>query len=286
MQDLKRAILNDTMEINDKIDFIETFDTNIQSINLPSDGIYGSVQDNEKYAIDITSAVNALNELNQELKTICPNLEMKLNYLSEQKGILSIFSKHKNKLTLCLYNQGNCVSSIMCNFLNTTPYSEVDKDDPSYVEPIPNTIEISSKTHPSLYQRNFNKLLRSVMIIISKLITINGKNIESILSEAINPISAWLLINYYSTEYDKMFEKYLALMKIKGKNSEITQDLLKEYLMNSNIEIIIKLNEDNINRARMEFNTLMQEMSDKKKIKCSGIEEVWNSRIIVNSYDE
>lgn len=282
-EDINRqmTIINDdAFDLDDKMDKLLDIGLNY-SINLEA-------VDNEikqEYDINIENANLKLNELNGKLQMKCPNLELRLNYLIQQPGIVSTFYR-ENLLTLCLYNQGNCISSIMCK-LENYPYYDVDEDDPNYNKPIPNSFNIASETNPSMQNRKFNKLLRAVLIIIGNLVTVNGIHIANILSEAINPISAWLLIQYYNCEI--LSEDFNKFLKSKGNNEdikiEITQELLEEYMGAKNkkhIDIMVELNEENIKKANDEFNATIKGDNIKKLINCSDIEDTWMNRFEIN----
>jgi hypothetical protein len=275
------TILNDdTLDLDDKMDELLDIGLNF-SINLEA----GDNEIKQEYDVNIENANLKLNKLNRDLQMKCPNLELRLNYLIQQPGIVSTFYR-ENLLTLCLYNQGNCISSIMCKLVNY-PYYDVDDDDPNYNKPIPNSFDIASETNPSMQNRKFNKLLRAVLIIIGNLVTVNGIHIENILSEAINPISAWLLIRYYNGKI--LSEQFKNFIKNKENTEdikiEITQELLEEYMdakHKKHIEILVELNEENIKKANDEFNDATIGDNIKKLIKCSDIEDTWMNRFEIN----
>lgn len=270
------VINNDSLDLYEKIDELTEIGINL-CINLAGHD-YNEVK--REYDINITNALSKINELNKILQIKCPNLELKLNFLIQQPGIVSTFYRI-NYLTLCLYNQGNCVSSIMCKLTNY-PYYDVDEDDPSYNKPIPNSFEISSETNSSVQNRKFNKLLRAVLIIIGNDVIVNGTHIQNVLSEAINPISAWLLLTYYNAEIvDDEFKKFIKKIKNKqDKSVDISKHLLNEYMKDRrSVETRIELNDVNIRRATDEFN-LTVSTDPLKSINCVGIEQAWNNRKI------
>ena len=144
---------------------------------------------------------------------------------------------------------------------------------------LPNSLEISSETHPNLQGRKFNKLLRSVLILIASLITIDDKiNIQTILSESINPISSWLLVKYYNAKIvDKAFNDYLN--SINTQPSDITYDMINNYMSNgARVKTIIELNEPVQRNAMNEFTNILGNTDISKRLNCSNIETIWNSR--------
>ena len=86
-------------------------------------------------------------------------------------------------LILCLYYNENCISSIILIY----------KDE--------DTIGIDSNTYNNYQGNKYNTLLRAIVVILSSYIICNSKNISKISSNAINPISAWLLISNFDVTY-------------------------------------------------------------------------------------
>lgn len=312
-------IINDnSLDLYEKID--ELSDTGLNfSIDLDGEDL------NEikfEYNINISKALIRLNELNRMLQSRCPTLDLKLNYLIQQPGIVSTFYT-ENLLTLCLYNQNNCISSIMCK-LENFPEFGLNDEDYDHERPIPNSFEISSETNPSMQGRKFNKLLRAVLIIISKYITISkqretilpsintlpnpfsngsssqkvlppllssiplrvlndeGIHIEYILSQAINPKSAWLSINYYNAEIvERDFINYIQGVERKQnrKIDKISRILIEDYMKDRrDINTKIQLTDVNINKAMNEFETILNSNDINELIKCNDIEQSWNNR--------
>jgi hypothetical protein len=254
-----------------------------------------------RYNLNLDIAKLRIQELNAKLQIRCPTLELRLDYLINQPGILTAYYTPKeltNQLTLCLYNQGNCIASIMCELTSSS-------GDP---QSFPDAFEILSATNLSMENRKFNKLLRAAVIIISNLITINDtdNNINYIISKAINPASAWLLINYYNAEIvDPLFldyidqEKYqekLILQSLKRQKTSmssyetdepkerVSKKIIQNYLdidRTYKIETRIQLNDENVLKATREFNLLVSsrdETDEKYLINCENLERAWDTR--------
>lgn len=311
-------INNEEMDLYEKLDELTEIGLNFV-INL-SGYDYNEVKTD--YIVNIDGAILRLNELNRMLQSKCPSLEVRLNYFINQPGILSTFYT-ENLLTLCLYNQGNCIASIMCKLENYPLFGMTDEDF-ERERPIPNSFEISSETNISVQGRKFNKLLRAVLIIISNQITVTknpqirlepledvpppppsqslllprlpppptmpissamrGPAIQHILSQAINPISAWLSINYYNAEIiEPAFIQYIRDIEIKQnrKIEKIPQSLIEAYMKDRrDINTKIDLTDVNINKAFEEFKLILNSTDVKDIIKCSNVEQSWNSRIV------
>lgn len=278
MEKIKQLLINDTIDINEKIDEIDEYDANIVLINLTK-------EQKQHFNFDAEEVTILLNHLNSKLKEKCPNLELKLEYLSEHSDTLSVFSTHDNDLTLCLYHNNMCISSITLSPTRWPPIIEdyEDSDDEDIhrgvsiedSEKIMNALEISSRTHPLYDRRKFNKLLRATVIILSNVLTNNKNKIKYIVSEAINPISAWLLIKYYDVDFDDEFKNYLKSNKMNI--SDITQDVLKQYMKNerSMINITIEINSPNVEKAYEEFNNLTNVSIERDNVlNCSNMENI------------
>ena len=306
-----KIINDDSLGLYEKIDELTEVGLNFV-INLRGDD-YNEIK--MDYVMNLDGAFLRLNELNRILKTKCPMLELKLNYLINQPGIVSTY--FTENLTLCLYNQGNCISSIMCKLENYPQFGITEEEDLERERPIPNSFEIASETNLSVQGRKFNKLLRAVLIIISNqiivdknrqivlpplikppvlssqstflprfppppsVITESGNHIRYILSDTINPKSAWLLINYYNAEIvEDDFVKYVRKReKMENRKIGITKHLIEEFMkQDNNINTKIELTDVNINRAMEEFNLTINGPDINSLINCENIEQDWSRR--------
>lgn len=200
---------------------------------------------NKKYffSTNLANAKNKLNEINNLLKKILPNLSLDLDYLhrikvpEQQIPILGTFNPEN--LVLCLY-RGNtnlksndvCVGCIIIDI--NYKYS----------------IKISSYTHIQYESLKYNKLLRAILILITpELRTCYRNNIREIISVAINPISAYLMICVFGAEPEKNFKKFINNNKI----NEISFEPIENYFANCKnshgITSAIKINNDSIELA-------------------------------------
>ena len=145
-----------------------------------------------------------INDINSQLSTV----KIKFDIITNMEGEVSTYYKYEEliihspeQLLLCLYDKGNCVSSIL-------------------IDSLLNNITIDSKTHEKYEGKNYNKFLRGVIILIGKYIY---SDIDTIYSSAISSASAWILINNFNGYYDNPeFTKFID-------NRKITKDLLIEY---------------------------------------------------------
>jgi hypothetical protein len=122
---------------------------------------------------ELEAAKSAIQELNLLLKEKCTNLTLQLDYVYNMDvPVLTLNLSNPKSLLLCLNNNEGCVSSILISISNSD-------------------IIISSDTLLRYENKKYNKLLRCVVIIITKLLSDSFQNVISI---AINPISAYLFM--------------------------------------------------------------------------------------------
>lgn len=171
----------DEQELNEVDDIIkENTNKLMKRMKLERKNILLFIPTTCRKYIDLTNAKKTLNQLNAELTNVPGNLSLHIDYiynLRPPNNKVTAYSLLPDKLILCLFNNEGCISSIIIDV--------DDKDD---------TIYISSKTDKHYENKSYNKLLRSVIIILSR--TISERNL-SIVSYAINPISAYLSIQYF-----------------------------------------------------------------------------------------
>ena len=258
--DVYQSIISNEIEIYDKIQLLSGINSfKFLSINIDDD----VTEIVNKYVINKDDAISKLNQLNETLMKKCPNLEMRFDYLINQPGIVSVLHMYYNSLTLCLYNQGNCISSVNCM---------MESEDDNVI------LTISSRTNPSMQGRNFNKLLRAAVIIIANHITVDGNKIQTILSNAQNPTSAFLLLKYFNAKPSDDYLNYKLKQKTNDKPLLINYDFVKKYIKKyGDIQLLIELNDDNVENAQQVF--------DSTVINCDGIEREWNGRIITKAID-
>jgi hypothetical protein len=183
--------------------------------------------------INLDAAKEYVNILNKELNTTCPNFRINLDYIFDLPEhsiidtyniLLSNLSDYADSLLLCLFYNNHCVSSLTIKLIN-------------------NKIFIDSKTNPIYKRRKFNKLLRAVLIIIAKLI---DKNIHYVVSEALNPISAYLMINSFNATATNYDDQTITVSKF--------EDIVDEIIKNYSLILKVELNEPNIQKAQQVFN--------------------------------
>jgi len=186
--------------------------------------------------INLDNAKNELALLNTILK--CNNFKITIDYVFQMKDIHEIASYSLNSTTLLLCiideNTNNCVASLVIDY-NT--YNS-------------NEISFNSETKSEYKGNKLNKLLRAVLIIISKKLYPSARNV---LSLAVNPISAYLMIKYFNANHD-------------GKTPlDVTFNGLMEYFKTNSVGLtcIVELNDANIKNARDVF-----EKISKDEIEC------------------
>jgi len=188
-----------------------------------------------------------LDELNLLLQKKEPHLSLKLNKTYLLPGNITSYFQEPNMVLLCLYYNDDCVSSIGLQFKKN------------------NIIEISSRTLKSMEGRKYNKLLRSIILIISTIILCNQQKIEYIYSAAENPISVWLLISNFNcivTDEIKGFVKVETSSEDNPYTQKELSDDFKEGFMEE-IEILVPINEElargreNIEKAYTLFEKLV-----------------------------
>ena len=203
--------------------------------------------------IDLSEAQREIVKLNIQLQSKCKNLEIKFDFMYNlTNSVDSWASGDYNILTLCLYNDANCISSIQL----LHPLNDISN------------VSVLSKTSPEYEGKKYNKILRAILIIISKFIKYNGISeiIKTIHSSATNPISAWLFINSFNAQtHDEKFNEFI-------KDKVLSLDLIKEYFkINpefSKLDTYIEVNNINIAKANQIFNLLLNEEDPIKMLKC------------------
>jgi hypothetical protein len=151
----------------------------------------------------------------------CKDYEIKLNYIFQMKNN-TVFTAEMGKITrllLCIYHNSNCVSSL------SITYNDERKQ-----------ISIDSETNPKYEGKKMNKLLRSVIIMMSKDMFPSADYVHS---SAINPTSAYLMIKHFN-----------AMPMNVDLNEVDTYAKIQKYMdKNVGINCRIDLNENNIRNA-------------------------------------
>jgi hypothetical protein len=186
--------------------------------------------------IDLHSARKEIETLNGLLN--CKNFKISINYVFNMEPDTEINAHNidSNNLLLCIFDEKKCVSSLIVNY--------------SY-----KNIKIDSKTKQQYEGNKLNKLLRAVIIIISKSLYSEAQYVKS---QAINPTSAYLMINNFNAK----------IVDFDGNPLNLVfndYEEMKKYIDQNEDGIITKveLNEDNINKAREVFNNIVDH-----EIKC------------------
>jgi hypothetical protein len=200
--------------------------------------------------IKLSEAQDTLGDLNNDLRKPCPRLHFKLapyyEYLEPlqrygEHGHVCIGCQYYNTLILALCNDERCISSI------------------ELVMREGGEILINSKTDEAEEGKKYNKLLRAVLSIVAHKIP----GIEYFKSTAINPVSAWLLLQYSNARIEDgdPFIEFLHSQKV-------TKELIQEYYArekNVQIKLIVDLNAANAAHAHKQFKKMIHE----DEIKCA-----------------
>jgi hypothetical protein len=206
-----------------------------------------------KDLINLDEAKEIINDLNIELNKTCPNFKINVDYVFNFKdpSIVALFDPddeyYRDHLLLCLFNGNNCVSSLTIH-LN----KNLDEDNSS-------EISFDSKTDEHYEGRKFNKLLRAVIIIIAKAL---DENARFILSGAINPISALLMLKNFN-----------AISDVRKINKDSTFNDIKKVIDSSKYESVntrVDLIDENVENARNVFNRTLNEINCSTNVVAGG----------------
>lgn len=188
---------------------------------------------------NLAEAKGIVDILNADLHRTCPDFRINVDYvfaLDDPSLVTASLPLNPNTMLLCLFKENNCVSSL-----------ELEKD-----SIVSNQIEISSHTLKSYERRQFNKLLRAVIILIAKAIE---PTTEKVGSMAINPISAFMMLHFFNAEYMNR-EKKISL----DKNSTFA-DIDSAMTKVNSIWTSIILNDENIQNALRVFNETIEKIN-------------------------
>ncbi len=203
-----------------------------------------------------------INIINNKLKETCPDYELVLDYVynpeSYKNTLFNNISLQIQDFILCLMDKVKniCLSSII---LYTKDYIE---DSELY-------LFFDSYTMESHQNRNMNKFLRAITIIIAPYI---HNKIRYIRSAAINPISAYTMMKYFNAIPDKKYVNFIEKInknKWNKKENEnrmfkmkyISQFLKDNLFLNTDIDIF-----DFITIKQAE--TIIDDILVNNKIKC------------------
>lgn len=198
--------------------------------------------------VDLAAAQARVAELNRVLQGTCPNLFLQLApfyvYLQEKREVARYSEKdhvcvgcrfyETLVLSLCRDNTIQCMSSIE---LNVHPDGDVF---------------ISSKTDPKDEGKKYNKLLRSVLMMVAADIP-GAIRVES---TAKNPISAWLLIQYHHATIVGEAAAELAAAAAAGAGT-MTQEIIRQFYAKGGpdayLQLRMPLDARNAEAAHAEF---------------------------------
>lgn len=173
-----------------------------------------------------------INNINDSLHEKCKELSI---IVDNGYKINAPFSNHYlSNPIICLYYKDQCISTISYHIYN-------------------HKFIISSDTLETYRNNKYNSLLRAIAVIVSKYYKVN-----ELISNAINPISVYTLSKYFVVTYDNNFTTYL-------NNRPITFDLCKEYMKEDDVDVFVKINDENIQRAMNLYQSLF---SNDGKLKC------------------
>lgn len=207
--------------------------------------------------VDLSKARSMLDNFTKLLldKPGCKHLKLGIDFVYNMEGRVALFSESEynaapTELLLCLYNRGQCISSI-----------EILKKEKS------DMVEINSKTFQEFEGRKYNKLLRAITIIIIQSIY---PECRMVLSDAANVISAILLITSFKGIVSEEVSEnmpYFRFMKDKypgADPSNPTRDMLKHAYVNHNeVKVSVILDKRTITNAYKQFHIVQHEMTKK-----------------------
>jgi hypothetical protein len=176
-----------------------------------------------------------IKSLNIELIKKCPGFRINIDYILnfENHSSITLYNNVAKpyKLLLCLFYGNNCVSSLTIGFYEN------------------DEIHINSETNLQYKERKFNKLLRSVIIII-------GKSLDSnfVVSESINPISAWLMVNSFNAiSKNELGETVI--------DKTTSFDKIKPIIDSTVVMSVVVLNDENIANAQQKFHEIISQIN-------------------------
>jgi len=199
--------------------------------------------------MDLTHAQTIVRELNESLKSKCPDFYLNLDYITSfpKNSHASLYydiyvnSYFCPKIILCLFTKVNkiqkCVSSIAFNRMSDDEMS------------------ISSRTDTSYEGRKFNILLRAVSILISKHIM---QTTETLISNAENVISAFIMLKWFNAMKINAMNQ-----RVQMPHDDLFNTLERYFQTNKRMETHVVLNDANIANASRVFHETIARMNCK-----------------------
>jgi len=191
-----------------------------------------------------------LESINKRLNKRCPELSIEFeDYRPIKENSIKTYNVLDDVYLLCMYYKKKCISQI-----------ELYYDDKQGV------LEFRSYTLKKYGGNKYNKLLRSLIVILTALIVCDKNKINMVYSQAINPISAWLLINNFDTILYSKHKNLEEVIKSK-KGLKLKKWIFDIYKEKKYIDIYIKLNRRNVKLANKLLDKLFSD-DNLDSIKC------------------
>jgi hypothetical protein len=204
--------------------------------------------------VDLTEAQEEVSILNTILN--CMDYHLMFDYISNFPSgiVLEEGYSRTDHIFLCLYKTeiNTCVGNIG-------------------FEKNGNAVYISSHTLPEYENRKINKLLRAVSIIIAgKLKDSDGTPINMIYSEAVNEISAYLMLKYFNAKAFSLLNRkeYNVEMPITRESVSMLYRKLPIWL--KKVGLFVALTEENIENAKAVFREVADVFACEKKSSVSS----------------
>ena len=207
---------------------------------------------------NLDAAKEKLIDLNKSLQDRCSNLSLYIDYIYNHPddSTLELFktkllrdSADPSYLVLCLYEGKHCISSI------TIIYKSNEE------------LDLASYTNKKNENKKYNILLRSVLIIISKLLSSDFLRIKTY---ALNLTSAYIFIKHFGAILDEDDENTTKFLEFSNENDMPFNDPKTNlynllYLAYYNVKylnliIIVELSDDNIENAENKFDEILHKI--------------------------
>jgi hypothetical protein len=175
------------------------------------------------------------------------NIEISLDYIYDMPDYTEInyFGANSREagstLLLCINCNKNCVASVIITYDYTS-----------------NNIYLDAFTNSQFEGRNMNAVLRSVLIIISKMLF---RDAISLVSVAANPVSAHIMLKYFNAT---MIHEPRYSIEDRIDQSSKFEDIKSVVDRYDGIEVAVLLNEENISNAENK----LYEFITRGKISC------------------